>query len=442
VFLVITETNTETTIFCGSYELHKMATTIKIELDNKVKKDGTQTVMLRITQNRKLKRISLGISVLSQNFNPKGGLDRQNWIRANGRDGFSENEAKTFNGTIYKKIIEARQIKEELAENATRHTISKKLKQIDTGELAHSFLDFAKSHIERTRGSEYNTHRGLVSSFNKFTEYLKDSNCDDLLFGELDVDLVEEYKRWLKNVKGNNTNTVSKELSRLRAIINEAIRRDKMPFEKNPFLKIKLTSQPSKKVRLNEEEFGKLKCLELPENSLICRVRDAYLFSFYSAGIRISDLLGLQWKDVQDGRISYQVNKTEKIHSTKMPPQAIEILQRYKTPLSKPNHFVFPFLKNGFDLSDTVNLKKQISAKDALINKYLKIISEKAEIPPISFHTARHSFAFIGNRKSNNLYGISKALGHRNIKMTENYLSSFDTQVIDETTDEIYNNID
>lgn len=76
-----------------------------------------------------------------------------------------------------------------------------------------------------------------------------------------------------------------------------------------------------------------------------------------------------------------------------------------------------------------------------MINKYLKQISVKAEIPPISFHTARHSFAFIGNRKTNNLYGISKALGHSNIGVTQSYLASFDTKVIDDTTDDIYNNL-
>lgn len=412
-----------------------MATTIKIELDNRIKSDATQTILLRITQNRKLKRVALGLSVLPKHFNTKGNLDTKNWIRT------GHPFATQWNALIANKIKEALTVKEELAEGATRETISKALKQREKGEMAESFLVFAETYLENSKGVEYNSYRGMKTTLHKFKEFLKQCDYKDLLFTQLDLSMIEEYSRYLRNELKNNPNTIEKELSRIKRIINDAVKKDKMPFEKNPFLKFKLKREPSEKVRLNETELDKIKALELPKNSLIWNVRNAYMFSFYCAGIRCSDLLSLQWKNIAEGRISYQMLKTSKIHSTKLPPQAFEILNLYQNPKSKPTDFIFPFFDNGLNLADTWTLKREISSKNALINKYLKTISEKAEIPPISFHTARHTFAFIGNRKTNNLYGISKALGHSNIRITQTYLANFDTKVIDDTTDDIYNNL-
>lgn len=418
-----------------------MATSFKIELKKQPKKDGTCLLFLRITQNRQLKRISLGISVLPSNFNKNGTLDKKNWVKANEKSGFEKENARKLNDLIANKIYEALKLKEELAESATRETISRALKQKEKGELAESFLVFAQEYLKKTEGIEYNSHRGMKTSINKFKEFLKKCEYSDLLFTQLDLSLIEEYARYLQKELNNNPNTVEKELSRIKRIINDAVKKDKLPFEKNPFLKFKLKREPSDKVRLDETALERLKTLELPENSLIWHVRNAYLFSFYCAGIRCSDLLCLQWNNITEGRISYQMQKTSKIHSLKLPPQAFEILKYYQMPDSKPTDFIFPFFKNDLNLNDTWTLKREISSKNALINKYLKIISEKAEIPPISFHTARHTFAFIGNRKTNNLYGISKALGHSNIRITQSYLSNFDTKVVDDTTDDIYSNL-
>ncbi|MFY7938637.1 MAG: tyrosine-type recombinase/integrase [Flavobacterium sp.] len=412
-----------------------MATTIKIELDNRVKSDSTQTILLRITQNRKLKRVALGLSVLPKHFNPNGNLDTKNWIRT------GHPFATQWNSLIANKVKEALTVKEELAEGATRETISKVLKQKEKGEMAESFLVFAEIYLENSKGVEYNSYRGMKTSLKKFKDFLTQCEYKDLLFTQLDLSMIEEYSRYLRNELKNNPNTIEKELSRIKRIINDAVKKDKIPFEKNPFLKFKLKREPSEKVRLNETELDKIKALELPANSLIWNVRNAYMFSFYCAGIRCSDLLSLQWKNISEGRISYQMLKTAKIHSTKLPPQAFEILSLYQNPKSKPTDFIFPFFDNSLNLADTWTLKREISSKNALINKYLKLISEKAEIPPISFHTARHTFAFIGNRKTNNLYGISKALGHSNIRITQSYLANFDTKVIDDTTDDIYNNM-
>ncbi len=51
----------------------------------------------------------------------------------------------------------------------------------------------------------------------------------------------------------------------------------------------------------------------------------------------------------------------------------------------------------------------------------------------LAFHILRHSFANIARQKNANVYDISNALGHSDIKVTEAYLSQFDYQSQDKT---------
>jgi integrase len=74
-----------------------------------------------------------------------------------------------------------------------------------------------------------------------------------------------------------------------------------------------------------------------------------------------------------------------------------------------------------------------------LINKYLKEVAKKAKITKkLTTHTARHSFADIARQKTDNIYNLSKTLGHSSLKVTEAYLSSFDQQAVDDTMDSMF----
>ena len=44
----------------------------------------------------------------------------------------------------------------------------------------------------------------------------------------------------------------------------------------------------------------------------------------------------------------------------------------------------------------------------------------------LNIHAARHSFATVLKRSGTNISYISESLGHSNLKVTENYLASFE----------------
>lgn len=77
---------------------------------------------------------------------------------------------------------------------------------------------------------------------------------------------------------------------------------------------------------------------------------------------------------------------------------------------------------------------QDISSKNALINRYLKKIAEKAEIAkPLSMHISRHSFAHIAQETGAESSAIKNILGHNNIATTKQYMGRFVTSQTDET---------
>ena len=79
-------------------------------------------------------------------------------------------------------------------------------------------------------------------------------------------------------------------------------------------------------------------------------------------------------------------------------------------------------------------LYQQISAKNALINKYLKKIAEKAEITTnLTMHISRHAFTHIAQEAWAESSAIKNILWHSNLATTERYMGSFDTAKTDNT---------
>jgi integrase len=231
--------------------------------------------------------------------------------------------------------------------------------------------------------------------------------------------------------------TIHANFRAIRAWFYKAIDTGLVQQSQNPFFSFKLKSGNPSRTRLTEEEIEIFKKFKLPENTLIWHVRNTFMFAFYCAGIRVSDLLTLKWNNIQNGRLIYQMLKTGKIHSLKLTEQSRKILNYYGP--KEPGEYVFPFFSSISDYTEPMFLHNQISAKTALINKYLKTIAKKAEINKnISTHTARHSFADIARKKINNIYNLSKTLGHSDLKITEAYLASFDEEAVDNTLDEVF----
>lgn len=74
-----------------------------------------------------------------------------------------------------------------------------------------------------------------------------------------------------------------------------------------------------------------------------------------------------------------------------------------------------------------------------IVNRHLKSIAKMAGVQAnVSFHCSRHSFANYALQKGMDLYSISKALAHSDLKITEEYLKSFDEELLDQSMDKLF----
>lgn len=393
------------------------------ELGNKPKKSGHYPLYIRITENRKPKRVYLGFDIPLKDWN-----DKKKEVRR------SNPFYKRINETIQSKRAEVVEIKAEV-KNVTATVIADNLK----GKSSEYFFQFAYAYAAR---QSFNTRRNITSEINKFREFVKN---DSFAFADLSVSLLTQYQYWLKTEKGNNLNTVHMGLSKLRAIINKAIQEGVIPIAENPFLYFKLVEGKPERVRLTEAELQKLIEVELPEGSLLWNARNYWLFAFYGAGIRFSDVACMKWNNIAEGRLSYLMRKTQHItmekHSVPLSAKALDIVQAYKTDTTKADDYIFPILNQNREYKSEDDLLTEISRKNALINKYLKMVCQKAGIDkPLSFHGARHTFADLGRRIVGDVYVMSKLLRHKKLATTVKYFADSDTENQDKAMNAIFGN--
>ena len=72
---------------------------------------------------------------------------------------------------------------------------------------------------------------------------------------------------------------------------------------------------------------------------------------------------------------------------------------------------------------------------NAIINLELKEVAKLYGISKFSFHSARHTFAYLLNQNKTDIYLISKCLGHSSLSLTEQYLKTFEDHNVYDAND-------
>jgi integrase len=244
------------------------------------------------------------------------------------------------------------------------------------------------------------------------------------------LNFLEKYENYLRDkpkgfngkiTKPNSINTIHSNLKFIRQIVNEAIRRDLLNHSDNPFLKKQLKTEKTEREYLNEDQIKELEEIELTTGSLEL-ARDMFVFSCYTGGIRISDLLLLRVSDFDSTHLKYKVRKTKDQMHIKLPDKSMSIFKKYSKRKDK-ECYLFNYISNNIDDSNPELLDKSIAKSTVLYNNNLKKIAIKLNWKvKMSSHVARHTFATRALAMGMEVYTVSKILGHQSVKQTEVYL--------------------
>lgn len=150
------------------------------------------------------------------------------------------------------------------------------------------------------------------------------------------------------------------------------------------------------------------------------------------------------------------MGKNHKTRDLKLVPQAEDILNYYRTESNKPTDYIFPFMDTRKAYADAMTqadkdtlpsdikakLFQDISSKNALINKSLKRLAEKAGISKkVSMHISRHSFASIAVQNGIDSNKVKGLLAHSRLQTTEGYIGNFSSSENDKALEDIFASI-
>lgn len=428
--------------------------TFRFELNGRPTKNKTYVVYLRVTVGGKRKLIKTMVELARpSDFNAK--CKGENWVRGGVRD------AKVLNAQLADILAKAKDTYKELDKEGEVTTVAL-AKEMNTEVVSPSFMAFARERAQMIYDNGgWRNWRKYCGLINKLDAFRKKRRMADITVADMTVELLTRFDNFLHKWENErepgkllHPNTIEVQFNILRTLIHRAIEVGIMEASKDPFLVFKYKGVKTIKEKLDDSEMERIINLELEESSLIWHCKNYFLFSYYCAGIRAADLIQLRWGNVTgSGRLHYQMGKNHKERDLILVEQALEILRHYHREDAKATDYIFPLLSNDAEYAGYVTqadkdrmrpklrhkMYQDISSKNALINKYLKKIAEKAGIEkPLSMHISRHSFAHIAQESGAESSAIKNILGHSNLATTERYMGSFDTSKTDETLRNVF----
>jgi integrase len=307
--------------------------------------------------------------------------------------------------------------------------IGKKTRKQDLG--AQEFLDLLESYtnpngilVSSTSGKVINlsTQKAYKSTLVRLLEFQKEAKYK-LRFKTINLEFYNKFQEWCA-VKGYTSNSFGKFIKNIKAIMNAGLEQRLHENRESNSKRFKTIKLSSESVFLNENELQKLMDISLPLDSIEDRVRDWFLIGACTA-LRVSDFTQLTTRNlIEINGIPYietTAKKTKKAVSIPFKPMLKLILEK------RNNNFPMEVHENA-------------------INKYIKIIGEKAGINEvvevsrielggekktfhpkfelIRSHTARRSFctnAYLAGMDASKIMNIS---GHTKLETFLEYVKA------------------
>ena len=308
--------------------------------------------------------------------------------------------------------------------------------------LAEDFNTFAAEYYNRRYESgdiAFHTWANSLSRLRDFSSFLERKGYGKAIgFGTITDSLLQKYKQDCL-ARGNAATTVNRKLLPLLMAVRQAGKEGLM----NPETVLRLSSpylKSSKNLYRGADETDPVRFLSQQQLASLVTyyeqlpsgrrrdVLDVFLFSFHACGLRISDIITLEWRHINE-KESILTKTLVKTHGRLVIPlsaQAMDILGRWKREGRNPR-FVFDLLPPDFDYSDRGALEKAIDNRNRRIRAVLNAVGRELEFPfPLGMHVARHTFALMAlNASRVDVHLISRLLGHASVTITEKVYATF-----------------
>lgn len=381
--------------------------TIKVMLNPYADKDGLSLIFVRV-EHKGIRR-KIPVDKVAKKF----------WTgsQVSGK----HPKALLINSTIASKEAE---IKRYLAD-CQLHGKPVHLDLIGTGRASYSFTDYL-----RNRSKVYRAAGKIIMSkkVDRFVLELIECAGREVYFEEVTVDFLRKLEQ--KQIdNGNVENTRHKKFKFLGEFYGHAMIEGKAPAP-NHFKAYKIAQKPVKKDKLTDAQIAAIESLQVA--GPVADARNLFLFSFYTKGQRFETCVTLRRNQVRNGRVYFRTNKGNSYLSVKIHDRLQAILSLYPD-----GEMIFPFVKTiPADPEEYISV---IGTQNTMVNKYLKVVATLAEIDTkLTFHIARHTFAYQLKKVTDNINVIQDSLGHSDQRTTQIYLKALEDDRLDAEMEKLY----
>lgn len=289
-----------------------------------------------------------------------------------------------------------------------------------------NYLESVKNNSEKTI-EQYDRH------LKKFSEFLDFKNLKNFEVENITLDLAEDFRSFLYKWKTKITvKTANAYMITLRSFLKFLWKKQIKTISSS---QIDLIKQEARKVEfLTEEEIERL--FQAPKTSNLIWLRDlAIMKCIYSTGLRISELVWLDIKNIDLERKEFAVRwkwrKVRVVYLTEDASQAIKNYLDSRRDHLKPLFIRHNLKKENLDLLNDENSRLTRNFITTMIKKYAL---EAMILKNISAHTLRHSFATTLLWHWADIRAIQEMLWHSSISTTQVY-----THVTNKRLKEIHN---
>ncbi len=403
-----------------------MTSNAKIVLRKKENKEGLYPLAIRITKNRRSNYHYIGHYIELKHWDEKNIRIRKSHPNADRLNNLLASKLSEAN----KNLIDLQSERKDLSANQIKREIYSSIESTTFFEVAEGYLLELERNKKLSRLSSDKARVGHVIKFAK---------SNQLTFQEIDEPFLKRFKLYLRMKRLISERSIVNNLVVIRTIYNRAIKMGIVDQKLYPFGsdKIRIKFPETQKVGLTIEEIQTLESMkDLSEPEM--HSRNAWLFSFYLAGIRVADVLKIRWSDIYDGRLHYRMNKNSKLLSLKIPEKAELILDYYLDDKQYENDFIFPELKKA-NIKNAQDVYAKTKTANKKFNHFLKQLAERAEInKKVTMHIARHSFGNISGDKIP-IQMLQKLYRHSSITTTIMYQSNFIHKDTDDALESVLN---
>lgn len=250
------------------------------------------------------------------------------------------------------------------------------------------------------------TIRTYLNEMSRFLQAIKNEAADTF-----PVNRIKAYLQYCFEHLKLSENTLHSRMNALKFYYEQVLKKEKffweIPRPKKPLQLPKL---------LNENELSRL------FNALKNKKHKAILFTAYSAGLRVSEVVNLTIADIDSGRMQIRVanGKGKKDRYVNLSPVLLDILRNYiKQYKPRPKKYLFESELSGEAYPTRTVQQIFTNAKNSA-----------GILKQVGIHSLRHSFATHLLDKGTDIRYIKELLGHFNIKTTERYLHVSKRQLV------------